>query len=113
MRSVDRKRSRSLMTLRDLDITGATAARLLDAFGDIDAIMDAPSEELLAVTGVGEATVRKIERARAPIEVRVSLDEGTLDSIERQIETDDTDEGTVSEWIQGAIRQRAIREFCQ
>lgn len=109
----DRERPRSIMTLRDLDITGATAARLLDAFADLDEIMAASREELYAVRGVGPATVEKIERARAPFVVRVSLNQQAIEAIERTLESDDTPEETVDEWIQGAVRQRAMREFCR
>ena len=111
--SVSSRRSRSLMTLRDLGVTGATAARLLDAFGDIDDILDAPSEELLGVRGVGEQTVRKIQRARAPFTVPVEIDEATFEAIERQLDRGDVDEETAEEWILGAVRRRAMEDFCK
>lgn len=113
MSAVDRERPRSIMTLRDLDITGATAAVLLDEFGTLDEILDASREELYNVNGVGPATVEKIERARAPYVIRVSLGEEVIEAIERQIDRDDTTEETVDEWILGAVRQRAVREFCK
>lgn len=49
---------------------------------------------------------------RRTVTVRVELDKPTFETIERATDRADADEETVGEWVHGAIRRRAVEDFC-